>query len=221
MRSLKAAADKKFKVGVVVDGYVLPKDIRSIYEAGEQAHVPLLAGWNADESRVYSVFGDKRPTAASFIKDVKAEYGAEAGQVLKLYPAGTDEQAVRSAGDLAGDRFIISTTWKWIELQLETGNAPVYRYQFDRAVPISPGTVINGAPATSADTGAPHAWEISYVFGAISAMKDVPWDACGFQDLGRHRDLLDKLCKDRQPERRRPSRVAPLRGANRPPGHAP
>jgi para-nitrobenzyl esterase len=178
---LKAAADKKFKVGVVVDGYVLPKDIRSIYEAGEQAHVPLLAGWNADESRVYSVFGDKRPTAASFIKDVKAEYGAEAGQVLKLYPAGTDEQAVRSAGDLAGDRFIISTTWKWIELQLETGNAPVYRYQFDRAVPIPPGTVINGAPATSADTGAPHAWEISYVFGAISAMKDVPWDAADFR----------------------------------------
>jgi len=178
---LKAATEKKFRSGVVVDGYVLPKDMRSIYEAGEQDHVPLLAGWNADESRVYSVFGDKRPTAASFIKDVRAEYGAQADQILKLYPAGTDEEAVRSAGDLASDRFIVTTTWKWIELQLETGDAPVYRYQFDRAVPIAPGTIINGAHATSADTGAPHASEISYVFGAIAAMKDVPWDAADFK----------------------------------------
>ena len=127
------------------------------------------------------MFGDKRPTAASFIKDVRAEYGAQADQILKLYPAGTDEEAVRSAGDLASDRFIVTTTWKWIELQLETGDAPVYRYQFDRAVPIAPGTIINGAHATSADTGAPHASEISYVFGAIAAMKDVPWDAADFK----------------------------------------
>jgi para-nitrobenzyl esterase len=178
---LKASTDKKFRTGVVVDGYVLPKDMRSIYEAGEQGHVPLLAGWNADESRVYSVFGDKRPTAASFAKDVRGEYGAEADQILRLYPARTDAEAVRSAGDLASDRFIVTTTWKWIELQLETGDAPVYRYQFDRAVPISPGTIINGAPATSADTGAPHASEISYVFGAISAMKDVPWEDADFK----------------------------------------
>ena len=33
-----------------IDGYFLPVDVYAIYAAGKQAHVPLLAGWNADES---------------------------------------------------------------------------------------------------------------------------------------------------------------------------
>lgn len=174
---LRAALDDKaLKDGAVVDGYVLPKDVYSIYAAGGQAHIPLLAGWNADESRVYAVFGSKRPTAKSFADSVRVEYGDLADAVLRLYPAGTDEEAVRSAGDLAGDRFIVSSTWRWIEMQLTTGDAPVYRYQFDRVVPMPPGTVINGKPATSADVGSPHAGEIPYVFGALSSSnRDAPW----------------------------------------------
>ena len=176
-RLLKASRDDtKLEPGVVVDGYVLPKDMTAIYAAGEQSHVPLLAGWNADENRVYSVFGDKRPTAEGFAKAVHAEYGDLAGEVLRLYPARTDSEAVRSAGDLAGDRFIIISTWKWIDMQLETGGSPVYRYSFDRAVQVAPGTVVNGMPATSADIGAVHASEISYVFGAIGAMHNVAWE---------------------------------------------
>jgi para-nitrobenzyl esterase len=173
---LKAALhDKTLKDGVVVDVFVLAKDVYSIYAEGGQAHVPLLAGWNADESRVYAVFGSKRPTARSFSDDVRVEYGELAEAVLRLYPAGTDEEAVRSAGDIAGDRFIVSSTWNWIEMQLRTGGSPVYRYQFDRAIPLAPGTVINGRVATAADVGAPHAGEIPYVFGALASNPGVPW----------------------------------------------
>jgi para-nitrobenzyl esterase len=173
---MKAAmADRTLKDGVVVDGYVLPKDVYTIYAEGSQAHVPLLAGWNADESRVYAVFGSKRPTAKSFSEAVRLEYAELADAVLRLYPASTDEEAVRSAGDLAGDRFIVSSTWKWIEMQATTGDVPVYRYQFDRAIPIAPGTDVNGSPVTSADVGAPHAGEIPYVFGAFAANPSAPW----------------------------------------------
>ncbi len=174
---LKASMDDKaLHSDVVIDGYVLPKDMASIYAAGEQSHVPLLAGWNADESRVYHVFGDKRPTAESFSKDVRSEHGDLAGDILRLYPAGSDAEAVRSAGDLAGDMFIITSTWKWIEAHLATGGAPVYRYEFDRAVPVAYGTMINGSVATAADVGAVHASEISYVFGALGAMREVSWE---------------------------------------------
>jgi para-nitrobenzyl esterase len=31
---------------LVIDGYVLPKSVAAIFAAGEQAHVPLLVGWN-------------------------------------------------------------------------------------------------------------------------------------------------------------------------------
>jgi para-nitrobenzyl esterase len=173
---LKGATDDKlFKDGVVIDGYVLPKSVYAIFAEGSQAHVPLLAGWNSDESRVYAVFGSKRPTAKSFSAAIRAEYGDLSEQVLRLYPASTDEEAVQSAGDLAGDRFIVSSTWNWIELHRKTGDEPIYRYQFDRKVPVAPGTRVNGLPATGADIGAAHASEIPYVFGALASNRSVLW----------------------------------------------
>ncbi|HEY5079601.1 MAG TPA: carboxylesterase family protein [Opitutaceae bacterium] len=177
-RVLKAEQeDKSSHFGAIIDGYVLPRAGSDIYAAGEQAHVPLLAGWNADEMRVYSTFGEKRPTAKSFAEQVAKDYGKDAAKVLKVYPAGSDEEAVRSAGDLAGDRFIAIGTWKWIDMQRKTGGSPVYRYSFDRAVPIAPGRVINGSPATAADVGAVHASDICYVFGALDSVPGVTWEA--------------------------------------------
>ena len=170
-----ATEDKRFKDGVVVDGYVLPKSVYAIFAEGSEAHVPLLAGWNADESRVYAVFASKRPTAKSFTASIRAEYGDLSDQVLRLYPASTDEEAVRSAGDLAGDRFTVSSCWNGIELHRKAGAGPIYRYQFDRRVPVAPGTRVNGMPATGADIGASHASEIPYVFGVLAANKSVLW----------------------------------------------
>jgi para-nitrobenzyl esterase len=58
----------------------------------------------------------------------------------------------------------------------KTGNAPVYRYSFDKAPPIPPGTKVNGVPATAKDIGARHAGEIEYVFGALKSSPSVPWE---------------------------------------------
>ena len=45
-----------------IDGYYLPKPIPEIYAAGEQAHVPVLAGWNADEVRAAVTMNPVKPT---------------------------------------------------------------------------------------------------------------------------------------------------------------
>ena len=37
----------------------------------------------------------------------------------------------RSRADYAGDRFIAYSTWRWLEAQVGTGGAPVYRYFLD------------------------------------------------------------------------------------------
>jgi para-nitrobenzyl esterase len=163
-------ADPSLQFTPNIDGYMLPKDVSSIYAEGRQSHVPLLAGWNADEIRVYVVHGKARPTAQSFSEQTRARFGERADALLKLYPAGSDEEAVRSAGDLAGDLFIGYATWKWIEMHAETGRSPVYRYSFDRKIPVAPGTEINGAPATGEDVGARHAGEIEYVFGTLKTV---------------------------------------------------
>ena len=63
-----------------------------------------------------------------------------ADAVLKAYPASTDAEALESAASLASDLFIGYATWKWIEMHLSTGQAPVYRYSFDRKIPADPAS---------------------------------------------------------------------------------
>jgi para-nitrobenzyl esterase len=174
---LKASmADRTLSFNPSVDGYVIPADVHAIYARGQQSRVPLLAGWNADEIRPYVVLGTNRPTAKSFAEQTRARFGADADAILKLYPAGTDEQAVRSAGDFADDTFIGYSTWKWIQMHIASAGKPVFRYSFDRAIPVAPGTKVNGVEVTGKDVGARHAGEIEYVFGTLGSQPTVPWE---------------------------------------------
>jgi para-nitrobenzyl esterase len=159
-----------------VDGYFLPRDVPSIYAEGKQSHVPLLAGWNADEVRSSVTLG-KPPTAASYAEQVRANFGPDAEAVLKAYPATTDAEALESAAALASDGFIGYVTWKWIEAHGATGRQPIYRFSFDQAPPIPAGTMVNGREVTAKDVGARHAGEIEYVFGALDSSPKVPWTA--------------------------------------------
>ena len=154
-----------------IDGYFLPEDVAAIYTAGKQSHIPLLAGWNADEASFQIAFAQVKPTAASFIAQIQAEFGSRAGAFLKLYPAATDAEARRSAQDLASDRFIVFSTWKWIDLQRATGKSPVFRYEFDQAPP-PPADAKPENPA--AQLGAYHSAEIEFVFEQLNSKK-LPW----------------------------------------------
>ena len=152
-----------------VDGYFLPEDPQNIYIEGKQAHVPLLAGWNADEMRMVTLLAPVKPTAHTFAEQLRKQYQDRADEAMKLYPASTDEQAIRSAGDLASDNFIVYGTWKWIDVQAKTGK-PVYRFEFDRTVPIP-----NAMKTTGLKTlGSPHASELEYVFNTLNS-KPADW----------------------------------------------
>ena len=164
-----------FRFSPTIDGYVVPRAVPAIYAEGKQARVPLLAGWNADESRMGVVLA--RPTAESFSADVRKRFGDQADAILESYPAGSDAEALESAAALASDQFIGYATWKWIETHAKTGGSPVYRYSFDRKIPVPPDMAVNGRPVTSSDVGARHAGEIEYVFGTLDSSPAVPWDA--------------------------------------------
>ncbi len=163
---LLKATGKNEHFGPNIDGLFLPETVPAIFAAGKQSHVPLLAGWNADEGGAEFIFKKDKPTAAGFATHMKERFADDAAGLLKLYPSATDEQAARSAADLAGDRFIGFSTWKWLDMQLKTGESPVYRYRFDRAPPT---------------TGkAYHSAEIEYVFGAL-ASKKLPFEPEDFK----------------------------------------
>jgi para-nitrobenzyl esterase len=148
-----------------IDGYFLPQPVPAIFAAKKQNDVPLLAGWNHDEGSVEAV-DPPQPPGAQLKALAEKEFGGKANQFLHLYPGSTDEQALRSLQDFAGDRFIAYSTWKWLEAQASNGRQPTYRYRFDLALP---------QPAGAPDRGAYHSAEIEYVFGALDSKGGMPW----------------------------------------------
>jgi para-nitrobenzyl esterase len=150
-----------------VDGYFLPDSVSNLYAAGHQAHIPLLAGWNADEARGQVLLAKTPTTVDSFTAAAQAEFGDNAQKFLQVYPATTDAEALASAGDYASDRFIAYSTWRWLEAQADTGQSPTYRYRFDLG---SPGD--KNHPAL---IGAFHSDDIEYVFGTLDSRPEAAW----------------------------------------------
>ena len=148
----------------VIDGKFLPESIPDAYAAGRQAHIPEIIGWNHDE-RAGTLSKDM--TAAKWKAYASEHYGARAEEFLAAFPANSDEQAVRSADDFTTSSFIALGGWKWAETQTKTGQAPVYRYRFDRPAP----------PEENHPQGkyAFHSDELEYVFGTLDVRHGAVW----------------------------------------------
>src|SRR5580692_5619905 len=175
-QTLDAASKDKnlFRFGPNIDGYFFPESPSEIFAKGSQAHIPLLAGWNHDEGNYHVFFGTDAPTKENFAKKVSEAYGAKAPDVLKAFPAETDEQAKTSAGLLSTADFIGYGTWKWIEMQVKTGDAQVYRYEFDQAPPLAAAASGAGTAIATEYPRAYHSAEIEFVFGMLDSKK-LPW----------------------------------------------
>ncbi len=161
----------------VVDGVFLPQTATAIYQAGAQNKVPLLAGWNADEIRSSATMRPTPPTVATFTAQVRGTFGASADGVLAAYPVSSDAEALEATASLNSDLFISHGTWRWIETHRKTSGAPVYRYLFQRVIPVAPGKKPNGDSVQARDVGARHAGEIEYVFGALASVPKVTWES--------------------------------------------
>jgi para-nitrobenzyl esterase len=150
-----------FRFSMNIDGYFFPQTPYAIYAAGAQAHVPLLVGWNAEESNYRAILGNDAPTRENFEKVVQRLYGTGADSVLRVYHAASDADVQAVATALASDRFIGFSTWKWSDMQIRTGGGkPVYRYYYEKARP--------GASAS-------HSAEIEYAMGNLPTNKVYAW----------------------------------------------
>ncbi len=174
---LEAAA----KLGVTgftatVDGYFFPKLPLDIYLAGEQAHVPLMLGWNSEEMNYRMILGGKELTTENYTKALQNLYGDKSGEALKYYPASNPEEMLKSATALSGDRFIAYSTWKWYDSHLKTGGSAVYRYYYEHPRPNMRDNKGN-APAT----GAVHSAEIEYAMGNLHSNIVYDWKPEDYQ----------------------------------------
>jgi para-nitrobenzyl esterase len=169
-----------------VDGYFFPKVPAQTFAAGEQARVPLLAGWNSEESNGRSLLRGE-PTPDSVRAVYGRVFGARAAEAERHFPFGTTDEAAQSLTDLAGDRFIGFSTWKWLEEHGRTSGQPVYRYLYarPRPSPVEAGVTANlaggvtrgAAPANAPPParGAVHSAEIEYAMGNLPLNKVFGW----------------------------------------------
>jgi para-nitrobenzyl esterase len=175
-----------------IDGYFLPKSPIEIFEAGEQAHVPLLLGWNSEEMNYRWILGEAAPTPENYQKVLQDRFGESAAEALRLYPGATEEEVIESGTALAGDSFTGYSTWKWGELHSQTGGHPVYRYLYARPrPPMTPemGNAVAGlaggvikdagedAPRPPQPRGAVHSAEIEYAMGNLATNHVYAWTA--------------------------------------------
>src|SRR3984885_6658079 len=178
------------RFSAVIDGYFFPESPVAIFAAGKQAHVPLLAGWNSEEMNGSSVLGQDAPTPENLEKAINRLYGDHGAEVGKEYSSTDNDGARDVATELASDRFIAYSTWKWIDLAGKTGGKQVYRYFYSRPRPaMQPemgnvtaglaGGVVKGqgeAPAVRPiPRGAVHSAEIEYALGNLESNKVYAW----------------------------------------------
>ncbi|HOY14059.1 MAG TPA: carboxylesterase family protein [Saprospiraceae bacterium] len=181
-------ASGRFGFPLVIDGYFLKKPLIEVFKAKEQAMVPLLAGWNSAEIPGMAFMQGMPYTKENFISKVKQTYPTNGDEVLALYPHNTTAEVEQSATDLAADRFIVYSTWKWLDLQNQNSDKPVYRYVYSKLRPelvdknlvagLAGGTSRTETPrAAPKAIGAPHACEIEYAMGNLDRIKEFNWTA--------------------------------------------
>ncbi|MFC4121489.1 carboxylesterase/lipase family protein [Nonomuraea zeae] len=157
----------------VVDGRVIPAGYEETYAEGRQNAVCYLAGNNLDESgavpesmfTAYRAAGTKtwRPgmppvhvTLDGYLAAARRRFGALAGEFLRLYPAGTDDEAARAHCASVRDNARVST-FLWAADWSRRARRPVYTYFWTHA-----------APARGQDPRrAAHGSEIEFVFGNV------------------------------------------------------
>lgn len=147
-----AAPGGGFQPFGAIDGYVLPKQIVEAFDRGEQAHVPLLAGFNSGEIRSLKILAPPVPASASvYEKEIRDRYGDLAEEFLRQYPATAMRESIWAT---TRDALYGWTAERLARKQAEIGQ-PSYLYFFDHGYPFEDDAGLHGF----------HASELPYVFG--------------------------------------------------------
>jgi para-nitrobenzyl esterase len=150
-----AAASSGYLPFGTVDGRVLPRQLVEAFDRGEQAKVPILAGFNSGEIRSMRVLASQPPAdAATYEKQIRDRYGDLADEFLRLYPSNNLLESVLAT---TRDALYGWTAERLVQRQTAVGK-PSFLYYFDHGYPA----------ADSQGLHAFHAAEIPYVFGTAS-----------------------------------------------------
>ena len=158
----RGGATPGIRFSPLVDGYLLTAPVAQVVAEGKQNDVPTLTGANTGE--LGGLSGPQTAvTVDSFVRRATQQYGAMAGEFLKLYPATTDEQAAAAQAQSSRDQALVSM-FLWAKQRGRTARTRAFTYLWDHAIP--------GPDA--ARYGAFHTSEVPYFMNTLS-MSDRPF----------------------------------------------
>ena len=159
-------------------------------------------------SRASVTLKPQKPTAESFKAELAKRFGASADAIAQgLSPAPPTPRRSKPPPRWRATASSATARGSGSRCTAPPAAHQVYRYLFDRDIPIEPGRVQNGTPVTAKDIGARHAGEIEYVFGMLDTIKNVTWAP---EDRALSNAMMDTGAASRRPARRR--RPASRRG---------
>lgn len=141
----------------VIDGRILRRQLVDVFDRGEQAPVPMLAGFNEGEIRSLRFLLPPAPAdAAAYETEIRARYGDLADSFLARYPSTAIDESMLAT---TRDAMYGWTAERLVVKQAAVG-APSFLYYFDHGYPA----------ATDAGFHAFHAAEIPYIFATADRL---------------------------------------------------
>jgi para-nitrobenzyl esterase len=137
-----------------VDGHVLLRQLVDVFDKGEQAPVPILAGFNSGEIRSLRILAPHPPaSAAEYEATIRDRYGDLADEFLRLYPSANMDESILAT---TRDALYGWTAQRLVRKQTALGHRS-FLYLFDHGYPAADTAGLHGF----------HASELPYVFGTI------------------------------------------------------
>ncbi|MBO7538946.1 MAG: carboxylesterase family protein [Prevotella sp.] len=202
---------------VVIDGYFMTESADAVFEKGEQAQVPLLAGWNSLEGTPMQMLRDQAPTLQNYKNAMKAQFGDATDEIFNAYGIVADEDVVSQKGfDLASDLFTGFPTWKVCDYHVKTTSQPVYRYHYMHPRPqVSAkmgdmtGGLAGGVRAKTEEEkkaqqpaiapGAVHSADIEYAMGTLDTNEFYDWQEADYAISKLFLSYYANFCKTGNP----------------------
>ena len=193
--SLQNILPPRGMASVVLDGYFMTESADAVFEKGQQAQVPLLAGWNSLEGHPSQSLKGQAPTLQNYKNAMKAQFGDMTDEIFEAYGIVSDEDVLNQKGlDLASDLFTGFPTWKVCDYHVKTSGQPVYRYHYmhprpqvsakmgDKVGALAGGVREKTAEEKKAEAqqpaiapGAVHSADIEYAMGTLDTNEYYDW----------------------------------------------
>jgi para-nitrobenzyl esterase len=154
-----AAAAAGYAPFPTIDGKLLPRQLVDVFDRGEQAPVPLLAGFNSGEIRSLTMLitpplmPPAPATAAEYERIIRERYLDLSGEFLRLYPGDNVHESMLAT---TRDALYGWTAERLVRKQTRLG-VPAYLYLFDHGYPAADSAGLHGF----------HASELPYHFGTL------------------------------------------------------